>query len=306
MDWLDLTKHKPNDEPVVIAVATHSNFMNEGEIQAKCKEHYPVNRKGQKANNNQVVMLNYKLESVTSMPQQGEQCSDLTEDYRLVSWPSGDARPSCQAVAGGSSLFDEDGGHVDLCHRDIGTHCEDQIEVSGPGLQALRPFLEQKFALERAQEVRRKAELAATRAALQKLEASAGGGSDKDLKRLEQQRKQLQQTLTDISERSAGLGATRCFDGNTLRHNLSQHGNTFELAGKKSVDLRGISHKCCCSSDVLSNVAASTKVVCALVPASSTGCGSLLGDGFHSWNNMPKKYSRLANYGKCFVEQHDL
>lgn len=59
-------------------------------------------------------------------------------------------------------------------------------------------------------------------------------------------------------------------------------------------------HKCCCSSDNVSDPEGSTEVTCSLIPVDTEiGCKQLRGPGFHSWNNMPYKYSELTNYGRC-------
>lgn len=61
-------------------------------------------------------------------------------------------------------------------------------------------------------------------------------------------------------------------------------------------------YKCCCSSDVVSDPVKSQKVICDMVRAErGDGCRTLFGSGFHSWNNMPGKYSLLSNYGKCAI-----
>lgn len=76
--------------------------------------------------------------------------------------------------------------------------------------------------------------------------------------------------------------------------------------------------KCCCRSDHISEPEKSKQVMCELVvaepkncsfssPLSSArcdkqdflGCKQLKGNGYHSWNNMPKKYNMLNNFHEC-------
>merc|ERR550532_1028527 len=58
--------------------------------------------------------------------------------------------------------------------------------------------------------------------------------------------------------------------------------------------------RCCCQSEQVSG-SNSSYLSCSLAEAGGwfSGCRTLMGRGFHSWNNMPRKYENLENYGKC-------
>mmetsp|Transcript_81074 Transcript_81074/g.164204 ORF Transcript_81074/g.164204 Transcript_81074/m.164204 type:complete len:262 (-) Transcript_81074:52-837(-) len=85
-------------------------------------------------------------------------------------------------------------------------------------------------------------------------------------------------------------------------------------------------NKCCCRSDIQSKPEESTKIVCDLapVPNSTTpqlsgaghmlydsgvygpghkwvGCKQLRGPGYHSWNNMGRKYEELEHFNECVI-----
>jgi hypothetical protein len=89
-----------------------------------------------------------------------------------------------------------------------------------------------------------------------------------------------------------------------------------DMQGKKTIEKKGQTYKCCCRGDVLNAPEQSKKIVCQLIPDSgSTPCRVLTGQkGWRSWNNLGKsmkglfnngKYDDLEGYGKCMVHKND-
>merc|ERR1711968_4399 len=106
-DWLpDFANSvtKPAEEPILLAVVTHSNFMMEGEIKRKCQEKYPIDSKShkKKANNNQVVLIPYLWETQTCGP-----ADNQTVRHRMLD--ASDEDQQCEVMANGTSLYDDEG-----------------------------------------------------------------------------------------------------------------------------------------------------------------------------------------------------
>lgn len=73
-----------------------------------------------------------------------------------------------------------------------------------------------------------------------------------------------------------------------------------DFEGRGTKVLHGVVSKCCCSSEVPGEPHNSGRILCRLWQ-DSDGCRQLVGKHYHSWNNMPSKYSGLRNYGRCVV-----
>eukprot|EP00746_Dinoflagellata_sp_MGD_P150764 gnl/MRDRNA2_/MRDRNA2_82553_c0_seq1.p1 gnl/MRDRNA2_/MRDRNA2_82553_c0~~gnl/MRDRNA2_/MRDRNA2_82553_c0_seq1.p1 ORF type:complete len:430 (+),score=80.60 gnl/MRDRNA2_/MRDRNA2_82553_c0_seq1:124-1413(+) len=161
---LESQLNKPEGEPLVLAVVTHSNFMMEGEIKKKCAKHYPqdFNTGKPKANNNQVVNLWYSFVHEKPSPS----CHDATIKTRIEDrWHNEGQQQGvpveqmkmedvnqdhletvgvCQAVASGTSIYDSEGHVIKLCKRDVGSWCEDQIKAKAY-LESLKRSVEQRL-----------------------------------------------------------------------------------------------------------------------------------------------------------------
>lgn len=86
----------------------------------------------------------------------------------------------------------------------------------------------------------------------------------------------------------------------------------YDFRGQKKSIIKGIDYRCCCRSNVLGLPRESDHVYCELAIQHTTdavrqllhwesGCKQLVGPSYHSWNNMPWKYNKLAHYGTCAV-----
>eukprot|EP00403_Amphidinium_massartii_P016764 CAMPEP_0178428552 /NCGR_PEP_ID=MMETSP0689_2-20121128/30339_1 /TAXON_ID=160604 /ORGANISM="Amphidinium massartii, Strain CS-259" /LENGTH=470 /DNA_ID=CAMNT_0020050333 /DNA_START=1 /DNA_END=1410 /DNA_ORIENTATION=+ len=115
-----LFPHGPEEAQLTLAVVTHSNFMNSGEISSRCKSLYPEQSNGKvKAWNNQAVSLPYKLRVL--MPP-----GSSNPFYLLV-----DSEGECTAVAAGMPIptNPQTGDAWELCREDVGESCEKQLKA---------------------------------------------------------------------------------------------------------------------------------------------------------------------------------
>lgn len=70
-----------------------------------------------------------------------------------------------------------------------------------------------------------------------------------------------------------------------------------DMQGEKELRIDNAITKCCC-------IEVNGVIECELVQARAywgNGCRQIKGDRYHSWNNMPKKYMLMVNYGRCAV-----
>lgn len=111
--------NKPSGAPIVLAVVSHSNFMNEGEVHEACGDLYEQKPK-KKARNNQVVKMSYTF---TSTIKTGVDATPMRKLERDGS--------SCAAVIDGASMYDGQGKIHPLCRSDIGRGCWEQIRDQG-------------------------------------------------------------------------------------------------------------------------------------------------------------------------------
>lgn len=78
------------------------------------------------------------------------------------------------------------------------------------------------------------------------------------------------------------------------------------MLDKKERTVDGTTYTCCCSVE-------NNNLRCEVLDVNSpkeiswkSGCGGLKGNGWHSYNNMGKKYSTVTKIGKCLVETSEL
>lgn len=120
-DLLKRVKKEPG-EPIVLAVVTHSNFMNEDPIGGWCKATFLDG----KARNNQVVDLPYTFTS--TLQEAGSTDTTPTRTFERMDKP-------CESVVPGVSLRAslDSKEKVRLCRHDVGQHCWQQIVTQGAG-----------------------------------------------------------------------------------------------------------------------------------------------------------------------------
>lgn len=151
----------PEDKPVVLAVVTHSNFMTQGEVQERCGDKFPTadgkpgshgehadeeppqrrvrfhipglggnkTKVQRKPNNNQAVLLSYKLVDKFQRETRSLNFVEGMLGYTLE--PQGE----CQAVVPGMTRTDASGEMRRMCATDVGWDGLEYIRA-----KTFRPF----------------------------------------------------------------------------------------------------------------------------------------------------------------------
>lgn len=143
------SKNKQSGEPIVLAIVTHSNFMNEGEVSRACSKVWTSNH-GAKANNNEVVRLSFQYEIDVN-----PSSDNITPQTSLVPQQT---PLTCNSVIKGVSVYANGTEKMQpLCRSDIGDACWNEIQRSAD--EAYPKTVERKIRklTEEAEDVRQRA-----------------------------------------------------------------------------------------------------------------------------------------------------